>query len=142
MNCTIRAMLLAAAVSMPGSAGANLLLPASELIDGCRSYMTDVATEPAKFCAAYISGFMAGATNAGLLLSIEPGSSDAFLQRALRTRLGQSPRLPQPVYCVSTQVQVKDVVAQLLLHAEVRIDLQKVGAARMLGEVLREKYPC
>jgi hypothetical protein len=104
---------LAAAMFLVAPAARSLdLTSGAQLIEWCQAYVDDWDSPGARFCDAYLRGFVDGSPQ----IAIQEPSSESFTQRATRTRLGR-PVSTRPKYCIASTTTVPDLVVQLLTHA-------------------------
>lgn len=107
----------------------------AQLLDSCRAYRQEPRTGPGVFCAAYIRGFLAGAS-----------LHDRRLGTDAERRAGKGPegaasdeRRP---YCIDESAPIDHIVVQLLEYATERSDADKLDASELLDATLRKMYEC
>jgi hypothetical protein len=117
-----------------------LELPSSaELARQCRGYVDQPEGQEARFCAAYLQGFIDGSP----LVAIRQGpkATETFSQRAARTRLGR-PVAARPPYCIDSTVQMSELIGQVLAQAEKTPPRDDTDASVLLHAMLARFYKC
>lgn len=107
----------------------------AQLLESCRAYRQEPRTGQGVFCAAYIRGFLDGASMLGGRLG-----TDAE-RRAGTGPQGTASDKPQP-YCIDESVPIDHIVVQLLEYATERSDADKLDASELLDATLRKMYEC
>lgn len=112
----------------------------AELLDSCRAYREEPRTGPGLFCAAYIRGFLDGAS------TVVDSRLRSGAERDKRQRPPQAPPVhtgdEQRPYCIDEPVAIDRIVVQLLAHALERSDADQVRASDLLDATLRQMYDC
>lgn len=107
----------------------------AQLLESCRAYRQEPRSAPGVFCAAYIRGFLDGASMHEVRLGTEAE------RRAGKGPPGTAGDEPQP-YCIDQSVPIDHIVVQLLEYATERSDADKLDASELLDATLRKMYEC
>ena len=107
----------------------------AQLLESCRAYRQEPRTGPGVFCAAYIRGFLDGAS-----------ILDGHLGTEAERRAGKGPQGAvgdghQP-YCIDESVAIDHIVVQLLEYATEHSDADRLEASELLDATLRKMYGC
>ena len=135
---TIR-LATAVAMFLVAPAGRSLdLTSGAQLIEWCQAYVDDWDSPGARFCDAYLRGFVDGSPQIAIQ---EPSESESFTQRATRTRLGR-PVSARPKYCIASTTTVPELVVQLLTHARDMPSQGDTDASVVIYAMLARYHPC
>ena len=114
------------------------LTSGAQLIEWCQAYVDDWDSPGARFCDAYLRGFVDGSPQIAIQ---EPSESESFTQRATRTRLGR-PVSARPKYCIASTTTVPELVVQLLTHARDMPSQGDTDASVVIYAMLARYHPC
>jgi len=130
---------LAAAMFLVSPVARSLdLTSGAQLIVWCQAYVDDWDSPGARFCDAYLRGFVDGSPQIAIQ---EPGESESFTQRAARTRLGRYGST-RPKYCIASTTTVPDRVVQLLKQARDTPPHGDADASVVIYAMLARYHPC
>ena len=134
-------VLFASMVAPPLHATELTPLTSTELHELCLAFVHRPLSEDARACAAYVRGFIEGSDDVIVEGDdAQQRSQESFSERAWRTRLGV--RTAEPLYCVSTTLPLRALVAQLLTQAERKPAAEHESASTLLYATLSRFHRC
>jgi hypothetical protein len=134
-------VLLAPALATQLHAAELEQLTAVELHALCQAYVHSPESADGRACVAYVRGFIEGSDEVIVRREdVQRLPRESFSERAWRTRLGISK--PAPRYCLSADVSLQELVAQLLAQAERTPPAGDVSARALLYATLSRFHRC